>query len=317
MTKLDVTGVVPEPLRSPNAHRQMMLKGDMLVCPVDGPVGRRMGPVWSFMKNPDDFYEGKFNNRVRYLPRNDGFLATLPLRIVMQRYPTTVAAEVAEGGTVVEIGCAGGITWFGRRYRMIGVDLSQTALELAAEDYELVLQCDGTRMALADESADAVISSCFFEHMTIDQKLALLADCSRVLKPGGKIVFLYDLWTDNPLIANYRDRDPAHYQRLFLDGDGHVGYESVDENRKHFEQTGLRIEREIFHERTPVLSNSVWNKLSEWPDWRGIVGRMGAVLTSGPLRLPSQAFLLATDATFGRLLPQRYARGMITVASKP
>lgn len=307
---------VPDPLRSPGAHAALALRGEAIVDANGSQVGRRVGPVWSFMDNPDNFYDGRYNNSMRYLPRDDGWLATLPLRIVMQSYPTTVAAEVPKRATVVEIGCAGGVAWFGRRYRMIGMDLSQEALRLAAEEYDTVVQCDATEMPLADASVDAVISSCLFEHLTDDQKTALLAESVRVLKPRGKVVFLYDLWTENPVIASYRRADPDRYRRMFLDHDGHLGYQSVDENRAHFRRADLLVTREIFHERTPFLSNSVWKKFSEWPGWRGQVGRIGAVLTSGILRLPMLTLLSATDTTLGRLIPQAHARGMITVAVK-
>jgi SAM-dependent methyltransferase len=307
---------LPEPLRAPGGAALRLQEGRLFDA--DGtPVGRKAGRIWSFLSLPDSFYEGKYNNRIRFLPRGDGYWATLPLRIVSHGYPATVATEVPAGSTVVEVGCAAGVAWFGRRYQMIGLDLSQTALELAAENYALVLQADGTRMPLADGSVDAVISSCLFEHLTIEQKQALLAECMRVLKPGGKVVFLYDLWTDNPLIAHYRRVDLDRYQRMFLDGDGHLGYAGVDENRAHFRGAGLRITRETFHERTPVLENSVWKKFSDWRGWHGRVGRVGAALTEGPLRLPMQALVSLTDATLGRLFPQRFARGMITVAQKP
>lgn len=307
---------LPEPLRAPGGAALRWQDG-RLVDPAGVPVGRKAGPVWSFLEVPDSFYEGKYNNRIQYLPRGDGYWATLPMRIVSHGYPVTVAAEVPAGGNVVEIGCAAGVAWFGRRYRMIGLDLSQTALELASQDYTLVLQADGTRMPLADASVDAVISSCLFEHLTVVQKQALLAECMRVLKPGGKVVFLYDLWTDNPVIAHYRKVDPDLYQRMFLDDDGHLGYAGIDENRAHFRGAGLRITREIFHERTPALSNSVWKKFSNWPGWLGRIGRAGAALTQGRFWLPMQALVSLTDATLGRLFPQRFARGMITVAQKP
>lgn len=308
---------VPAPLRSPGSNAPLKLQGNIILELGGASVGRKRGAIWSFMDRPDDFYEGRYNNRMRHVPWADGWLATLPLRIVMQSYPTTVAAEVRTGATVVEIGCAGGLTWFGRRYRMIGMDLSREALQLAAEDYNIVLQCDATRMPLADQSVDAVISSCLFEHLTDNQKTALLAEAARVLKPSGKLVFLYDIWTENLVIAGYRRRDPARYHRTFLDHDGHLGYRSIEENRRFFQAAGLRIKYEIFHERTPFLSNSVWQKFAEWPGIRGRVGRIGAILTGGKLRLPMLVLLWATDATLGRLFPKAHARGMITVATKP
>ena len=308
---------VPAPLSCPGGGGPLARSGDALIDGAGIQVGQAVGHVWSFMGKPDDFYEGRFNSRVRYVPRGDGWLATLPLRIAMQNYPTTVASEVEEGANVVEIGCDGGLTWFGQRYRMIGIDLSRTALQLAAQDYSLVLQCDATSMPLADSSIDAVISSCLFEHLNDEQKTALLAEAFRVLKPGGKVVFLYDLWTENAVIANFRRADPARYQREFLDQDGHVGYRSVKENRAFFFDAGFRITREIFHERTPFLSSSVWKKFSQWPGVRGRLGRVGAVLTGGRLRLPMLAALSLTDATLGRIFPQSHARGMITVAERP
>ena len=303
-------------LRDPSGTSALRPDGDRLVNGAGQLVGYKVGPIWSFMESHNDFYEGRYNNRIRYLPRSNGILAKLPLRIVSQGYITTVATEVPEDATVVEIGCAGGVAWFGRRYHMIGFDLSQEALRMAAADYDAVLQCDATKMPLADASVDAVISSCLFEHLTNHQKQALLTESARVLKPGGKVVFLYDLWTENSVIAAYRKADPERYQRMFLDHDGHLGYQGVDENRAHFCDAGLHITREIFHERTPLQSNSVWKKFSQWPGLWGRVGRVGAALTSGPLRLPMMTLLSLVDITVGRLFPQSHARGMITVATK-
>lgn len=314
--ELKTTETAPYPLCCPDTHSNLALENDDIFAAGGKRLGRRIGPVWSFMEKQDEFYEGKFNNRVRYSPKSDSWLATLPLRIVMQSYPNTVAAEVREGSRVVEIGCAGGLTWFGQRFRMIGIDLSYAALELAADDYELVLQCDATHMPLSDESVDAVVSSCLFEHLTDDQKSALVSEARRILKPGGKLVFLYDLWTENPVIANYRRADPKLYQRLFLDQDGHVGYRSIEQNRSHFRDAGFSITKEVFHERTPLLSNSVWTKFSKWSGIRRCFGRLGMLFTSGLLRIPALTVLMIIDSTIGKTFPASYARGMITVAKK-
>lgn len=274
------------------------------------------GGVVSFLDQPDEFYEGKYNNRTRYAPRSHGLLATLPLRIV-QGYTTSVADALPPGATVVEIGCAAGIDWFARRYRMIGMDLSRAALASVAERYALAVQCNATAMPLASGSVDGVVSSCLFEHLSAQDKARLLAECQRVLKPGGKVVFHYDIRTDNPVIARYRRNRPDLYQRLFLDGDGHIGYAGIEDNRALFTTAGLAIAREAFHERTPLLSNSVWQKLSHWPGTAGRIGRIGARFTSGPAMLPSLGLIWLADATIGRLLPRRHARMMTTVAVKP
>lgn len=298
------------------SHRQpLRLVGARLDCPQCGTVGRMDGPVASLMAEADPFYEGKYANRTKFVPRGDGYLATMPFRIVLFGYPNEVAAALPPASKVVEIGCAGGVDWYGRRYHMIGLDLSRASLAIAAGQYAQVVQCNATRMPLADASVDGVISACLFEHLTAEDKAALLAECHRVLKPGGKVVFFYDIKTDNPVIARYREHRPDLYQQLFLDGDGHVGYVGVDENRAHFRDAGLAISREVFHERTPVLANQVWHKFAQWPDARA--AKFMFRVTSGPMRLPWLGLIWVVDSTLGRLLPARYARGMTTVATKP
>ncbi|MFT5507156.1 MAG: SAM-dependent methyltransferase [Hyphomicrobiaceae bacterium] len=295
----------------------LVQRDDKLCCQNCGVVGRIVGGVASFLTEDDPFYEGKYNSHVKFVPRGDGFFATLPLRVVMQGYPTVVAKEIRAGSIVVEIGCAGGIEWFGERFRMIGLDLSRSALMLAGQSYETVVQCNATHMPLADASVDGIVSSCLFEHLTRQQKTALLSEACRVLRPGGKLVFFYDIETDNPVISIYRRRRPDLYQALFLDGDGHIGYESISANGQYFCAAGLKITREVFHERTPFLSTSTWYKLSQWPGALGVLARVGRVATSGPIRLPALAVLMAIDATIGRLFPSRFARCVTTIAQKP
>lgn len=298
----------------PVHHTPLSRDGDHLVCAECGPVGQWKGKVLSFLPKADAFYEGKYLNRTRYIPANDGFLATLPMRIVHQGYPTRVAQLLPPGATVVEIGCAGGMDWFGRRFRMIGVDLSEASLRAAAENYELAIQCDATQLPLTDGSADGVISSCLFEHLLPEQKHNLLSESYRVLRPGGKLVFFYDIETTSPLISAYRKQRPDLYQKLFLDGDGHLGYESIEANRAYFEAAGFKIIGEVMREHTPFLANSSWQKFAQWPGFFGTLGKVGQALTAGPARLPALAAISFLDATVGRLLPPSHARCITTVA---
>lgn len=304
-------------LACPVHHEPLRSAGPRLVCPVCGDVGRVEGRVVSFMAQADEFYEGKYNNRTKFVPKNDGFLATLPLRVVLQGYPTTVADELPAGSKVVEIGCAGGIAWFARRYKMIGIDLSLTALRLAATDYAHPIQANAMQLPFASASIDGVISSCFFEHLDDHGKSAVLKECTRVLRPGGKVVFYYDIWTENHVISLFRKRDPARYEREFLARDGHIGYSSIPHNHALFAGSGLRIVRETYHERTPLLANSSWQKLAHWPGMAGRVARVMNFLTNGVFRLPSLALLAIVDATIGRLFPPARARCVMTIARKP
>jgi len=301
----------------PQDHSILTSDGQVLTCATCGTVGRWKNGIASFLPEADGFYEGKYNNRTKYVPSGDGFLATLPLRVVGQGYPTAVARELPAGSTIIEIGCAGGIDWFGQRYDMIGIDLSEAALKIAAENYATVVQADATRLPFADGSIDGVVSSCLFEHLSADTKDNLLREIRRVLKPRGKVIFFYDVTTENPVIAAYRAGRPELYQTQFLDGDGHIGYESIEANRRRFDRAGLIVIREAFHERTPFLTNSVWQKLSQWPGKPGTLAKIGAALTSGPARLQALALTSLADAIAGPFLPPRYARCLTTIALKP
>jgi hypothetical protein len=72
----------------------------------------------------------------------------------------------------------------------------------------------------------------------------------------------------------------------------------------------------VFHERSPLLANSAWQKLSQWPGMMGHLAKIGRFATAGVARIPALAAIAVVDGTVGRLLPQRYARGLTTVAKK-
>jgi ubiquinone/menaquinone biosynthesis C-methylase UbiE len=111
-----------------------------------------------------------------------------------------VTRSVPRGARVLELGCAGGISWFGKHFEVTGIDVSHESLRIAAGKYTRCLQAKDMR-AIPDASIDAVISSYFWEHMAPADKPLILDEIRRVLKPGGKIIFVFDVATKNPLIT--------------------------------------------------------------------------------------------------------------------
>ena len=107
-------------------------------------------------------------------------------------YKRTLTNLLAPGKAVLDIGC-------GRNFPM-----APTLRETGAEVFGLdpVAECDpsitapgvtirsGSAEAIpfADSSFDVVTSCAVFEHL--QHPLAVLAQCRRVLKPGGRVVFL-------------------------------------------------------------------------------------------------------------------------------
>lgn len=87
--------------------------------------------------------------------------------------------------------------YLGRAARLIGVDLVDFRdLPQGIEAYKT----DLAHLPLSDASVDLVISQSVFEHLT--EPSAVYAELSRVLKPGGRIIFLTaNMWDYGTLVA--------------------------------------------------------------------------------------------------------------------
>lgn len=273
--------------------------------------------VVCMLDQTDAFYEGAYENAVRFLPRSEKPWRSWPLWLINSGYVWSVRRHVLAGSTVVEMGCAGGVQYFGTRYRMIGCDLSASSLTKAV-GYERRLQADAAEcIPLPDRSVDAVVSSYFWEHIAPAKKPRILAECRRILRPGGKVVFLYDVETENPLIGPFRRRDEKLYSKLFIEGDGHMGYQRPEENLALFQQAGLRL---IWHaglEKTWLSSPSVYSKLAQFEGpWRALF-RLGAGLGSAPWFYPYTALTRTVDALVCPWLPESWARINAVVLESP
>jgi hypothetical protein len=154
-----------------------------LICPAEGQpllqegssefycsnCGRRypvVGGVVRMVDRDDGFYEGTYLAQVRFTPRSEKPWRVWPLWFVNSGYLWAVRRFVRSGGVVVELGCGGGVRYFGGRYRMVGCDLSFTSLRSLVGIYDCLLQANASEcIPLPDGSVDAVVSSFFLEHL--------------------------------------------------------------------------------------------------------------------------------------------------------
>jgi SAM-dependent methyltransferase len=273
--------------------------------------------VLRFLDRTDEFYEGAYQSQVAILPRSERAWHVWPLWLVNGGYVWTVRRVVAEGSAVLELGCAGGVRYFGRRYHMAGCDLSLSSLRHLAGIYECLLQADASKcIPFPDQSLDAVVSSYFWEHISPEAKPGMLSECARVLRPGGKLVFVYDVETQNPLIDRFRRRDVPQYNRLFLDGDGHVGYQTPEDNLRLFREAGFDVIAHRGMEKTWLQSPSVYEKLSRPGTKAGRAKGWAVLLGRPPWFYLYTALLRLIDTLVCPLLPMRWARMDLTVCRK-
>jgi SAM-dependent methyltransferase len=257
------------------------------------------------LEKPDPFYEGAYGNQTDFIPRSEKPWHVWPLWLINSGYVWAVRKSVRAGSTVVELGCAGGVRYFGKRYQMIGCDLSWAALK-TLDFYPTRIQSNAAScIPLPDQSVDAVVSSYFWEHIPPNIKPKILQECQRVLKPNGKLVFLYDVETANPLIARYKQKALALYNQLFIDGDGHYGYQWPSENLSLFKEAGFRVLEHRGLEKTWIQGSSVYKKLVQFPNARVM---MVSKIDQGPLFYFWTALTRFVDVVICPWLPERWAR---------
>ena len=269
--------------------------------------------VIRFLVKSDDFYEGSYLNRIKFIPKSESIFHTWPLWLISNGSVWEVRKQFPAGSTLLELGCAGGVDYFANRYNMIGLDLSFQSLQ-NLNGYKYALQADATNIPLADLSVDGIISSYFWEHIPTEIKDKMLQEFKRVLKPGGKLVFLYDVETANSLVSLLKSEDIQLYKKLFIEKDGHLGYETPGENMKRFKAAGYVVEKHFGMERTWMQSNSVFEKFSQLHGWKGLLGRVGNLTSKSTFTNYLHSLLVRiTDATVGRFISTDKSRIIISV----
>jgi len=259
----------------------------------------------------DPFYEGAYEAHVTL--RSDGTLRSeLALYFVNTHYLWWVRKHVPAGTRLLELGCGGGVSLFAQHWRTTGLDLSFRSLRRASAHYELALQADALNMPLPDASYDGVVSAYFYEHLSPSSKELLLAETRRVLRPGGRVVFLFDVLSSNPLYRYYR-RDAALFEQCFVEHDHHYGLEPASTNLDRFARHGFRVIDTHLANKSVLqhLPAYRWARPYGTPLTRLLAGAADAVASRRALNLAWQCGVTLFDDLVEPVLPADWARIML------
>jgi SAM-dependent methyltransferase len=159
-------------------------------------------------------------------------------------------------GVVLEIGIGPGLNLPlydpSRVERVIGVDPNESFLRLGCEErgrcavpLEIIV-APAEALPLGDSSIDTAVVT--FTLCSVDDPLRALAELRRVLKPGGRVLFLEHGLSDDPAVARWQHRLNPVWRPLA------VGCNLTRPVRGLFVQAGFRIDEveEYYMPRTPA-----------------------------------------------------------------
>lgn len=145
------------------------------------------------MQTPRSLQPSVFDDPTWWDP--DGFLHGLSTLLASVRGPYVLAtlgrAGAVQGSRVLDIGTGGGFlasTLSDGGYEVVGIDPAMAAVSDAAEHVPVAFALAvGERLPFADGSFGSVVCSEVLEH--VGDPDAVIAEASRVLRPGGVFVF--------------------------------------------------------------------------------------------------------------------------------
>ena len=142
---------------------------------------------------------------------------------------------------LLDIGSGRGREMFNRHAKeTVGYDVSLACIRDCVNNYEFAAQGSLPGLPFQSRSFDAVVSCHVIGHIAFEDKDELIAEMARVLKPGGRAVHIIETDSDHPMIEAAK-KDPAAYQKYFIEQDGHIGLEKVDEVIARFEKQGFKL----------------------------------------------------------------------------
>ena len=148
----------------------------------------------------------------------------------------------------------------------------------------------------------------------------ILANPGGGLRLGGKIVFQFDVASQNPLFKWAR-KQPDLWREGFIDHDGHYGLETASAALERFAEQGFSVRWWHAINRSPIQHLPVWGWFKPYGrkyPWLRLLPKFGEWV--GARQIPFRLYtgsVQVFDDTLGRLLPRDWSRLLLAVLEKP
>ena len=224
-----------ERFRCPRCRGGLAREGEWLACMACAARYPLEGDVPDFAQGRDEFYEGRFvesmsdtigGERWSRTPIGAAVNAVWRWVSISARRQRFIRRFVAKGsGRILDLACGGGTQALVGAGEITGVDLSWASVWQARRSYEAAACADAKSLPFADEAFDVVFSSDFFGHVPEGSKDAVFEEIRRCLRPGGRVVFIAETDSRNPLTAAVKRQADLYQQKFIEEIGGHYGLE--------------------------------------------------------------------------------------------
>lgn len=280
--------------------------------------------VICFLDEPDDFYEEAYkadkalSNITFESPRS--LKAILYFYLYKDPYPNAIRKYARPSSIILDIGCAGGTKYLTQKGDVVGLDLSFHSLRATTKVYGYAVQADALKLPFPDGTFDLITSSYMFEHFVPSDKMPLLREMRRVLKPGGRIILQFDCDNNNPLFK-WLKKDAELYRRQVVEIDHHYGLQMPSENLSLIKEAGFSVVKYRALNKTLLQYLAVYSWIAPYVHrsmMAAFAHRMGTLLNKSKLAwAPYNMLINWFDTMIEGFLPLDHARVLLVVAEKP
>ncbi len=276
--------------------------------------------VVCFLDKEDSFYEGHYSATINFTSKNDSSLKSLLyLYFINSHYLLYVRNYAKKNCKILDVACGGGVKYLACKGDVTGIDLSYASLKNTTAFYRQSIQGSVFKMPFPDSSYDLITSCYAFEHFKPCDKKVLIEEFGRVVKPGGKVVMLFDCDNDN-LLFRWIKKNPQLYKERFIELDHHYGLQKASENLRLFEDGGFKILKYRAFNKTVFQHLSVFGWIEPYGSFSKLAGLTCKIaLYLGQHRTTSlayQAFVTLLDDVVEKFLPLDHARLLLVVAER-